>query len=127
VSEQLPKQDLLLKMLNMTTHENDNQALVAIRKANALLESAGWTWDKLLSGKITVVADPFSNLQRPEDRPRYAGGSSGGSNYTPPPPPPPQPVRAAWTPPPKTYKPTAGPMRKRAAKRAVNSLDDLGL
>lgn len=60
-----PKQELLLKMLNMTTADNDGQALVAIRKANALLASAGWTWEKLLSGKITVVEDPFSKVAAP--------------------------------------------------------------
>lgn len=58
----LPKQDLLLKILNMTTADNDNQALVAIRKANALLRDNGWTWEKLLCGKITIVEDPFKSM-----------------------------------------------------------------
>lgn len=114
MTEELPKQDLLLKMLRMTESDNDGQALVAIRKANALLQSAGWTWEKLLSGKITVVADPFAsmpeiNREAPETR------------HAPATPPPPR--RAAsrtaafhsWSPSPKqprpampTYPPGAG-------------------
>lgn len=66
--DKLPKQDLLLKILNMTTSDNDNMSLVSIRKANALLAEAGWSWEKLLAGKIVVVADPFSNLQAPPKR-----------------------------------------------------------
>ena len=61
----LPKHELLLKLLKMTTSSNDAEALVALRKANQLLASAGWDWDRLLAGKITVVGDPFGNLQRP--------------------------------------------------------------
>ncbi len=66
MSQEVPKHELLLKLLKMTASNNDAEALVAIRKANALLASAAWDWDKLLSGKITVVGDPFGNLQRPE-------------------------------------------------------------
>lgn len=68
-ADNIPKQDLLLKILNMSTSDNDGTALVAIRKANELLASAGWSWEKLLSGKITVVADPFARMpevKRPE-------------------------------------------------------------
>lgn len=63
--EQLPKEELLRKMLNMTTSDNDGQALVAIRKANALLSAAGWSWDKLLAGKIKIVESPFKNVPNP--------------------------------------------------------------
>lgn len=66
MSQELPKHELLLKLLKMTTSSNDAEALVAVRKANQLLATAGWTWDKLLAGKITVVGDPFGNLQRPK-------------------------------------------------------------
>lgn len=62
---ELPRHELLLKLLKMTASTNDAEALVALRKANQLLATAGWDWDKLLSGKITVVGDPFGNLQRP--------------------------------------------------------------
>ena len=67
-SPELPKHELLLKLLKMTASDNDAEALTAMRKANALLASADWTWDKLLAGKITVVGDPFGNLQRPIPR-----------------------------------------------------------
>lgn len=105
MAETLPKEQLLLKMLNMTTSDNDGQALVAIRKSNELLASAGWSWEKLLSGKITVVADPFARMpevKRPEPEPERAparsapqprgfqatGASTGRWSASPPPPPP---------------------------------------
>lgn len=90
----LPKQDLLLKILNMTTAENDGQALVAVRKANALLAEAGWSWEKLLLGKITVVADPFSSIKAP---PKSTPNDTWGRPQTPPKP---QPARPAPPPPP---------------------------
>lgn len=49
----------------MTTSANDSEALVAMRKANALLASAGWDWPKLIAGKIKVVADPFASVPTP--------------------------------------------------------------
>jgi hypothetical protein len=49
----------------MTTSSNDGEALTAMRKANELLASAGWDWDKLISGKIRIVEDPFKNLGNP--------------------------------------------------------------
>lgn len=78
----LPKEQLLLKILKMTTSDNDGQALVAIRKANALLDAAGWTWDKLIEGKIKIVESPFKNMPTPskpvraEPPPTYNGGGS---------------------------------------------------
>lgn len=99
MNEKVPKEELLLKMLNMTTSDNEGVTLVAIRKANELLTSAGWSWEKLLAAKITVVADPFAALATPK-----AGKNQ--PSYTPPPPrdaaaPPPPPWRGASTPPPK--------------------------
>lgn len=64
-NDKIPKQDLLAKLLKMTSSSNDGEALTAIRKANDLLRSVGWDWDKLLQGKIKVAADPFANLQQP--------------------------------------------------------------
>lgn len=63
--ENLPKEALLLKCLNMTTSDNDNIALVSIRKCNDILAAAGWTWEKLLAGKIKVVENPFKNTPNP--------------------------------------------------------------
>lgn len=61
----LPKQELLVKLMGMTTAENDHEALAALRRANALLSAAGWDWAKLIHGKITVVADPFAAIADP--------------------------------------------------------------
>jgi len=55
MSEDLPKQELLIKLLKMSTSPNDGEALIAVRKANELLKSAGWDWEKLVNGKIKVV------------------------------------------------------------------------
>lgn len=82
--ETLPREELLRKMLNMTTSSNDGQALVAIRKANALLEGAGWSWDKLLAGKIRIVENPFKNIPNPK---RTESPSSFGASFTAAPPP----------------------------------------
>lgn len=56
----LPKHELLIKMMGMTQSDNDNQALVAIRKANEVLKAAGWDWERVLRGKIKVVENPFA-------------------------------------------------------------------
>lgn len=105
---------LLIKLMGMTTSSNDGEALTAIRKANATIMRFGRTWDDILSGRVKVIADPFSAL-----------------TAAPPPPPPkaptftarpaPQPTpRQQWTPPPQspqppphsqTYQRTAPPPR----------------
>ena len=48
--DELQKHHLLLKLLKMTTSDNDGECLVSIRKANGLLREAGWDWDRLLAG-----------------------------------------------------------------------------
>ena len=68
VSEDLPKQELLIKLLKMSTSSNDGEALIAVRKANELLKSAGWDWEKLVNGKIKVIADPFASVETPMNR-----------------------------------------------------------
>lgn len=65
MSEPLPKQELLIKIMGMTTASNDGEALAALRRANSMLESAGWSWEKLIRGKITVVEDPFARIADP--------------------------------------------------------------
>ena len=106
---QLPRQELLIKILNMTTSDNDNTALVAIRRANEFLGKNNWTWDKLINAKIKIVEDPFKNINIPQER------RTTHSRPAPPPPPPPRPaprqpapnVHASqtWTPPPKPQQP----------------------
>lgn len=109
MSEDLPKQEMLAKLLRMTTSPNDGEALTAIRKANNLLTSNGWDWDKLLSGKIKIAADPFANLGEPINP---GAGSMAPTPaprpYNPPPrrPPPPKP---AYQPPPPPRQPPPPP------------------
>lgn len=59
--------DLLIKLLNMMTSDNDNVALISARKANEQLAKLGFTWERLLKGRVTIVADPFgsSPMQEP--------------------------------------------------------------
>jgi hypothetical protein len=66
MTDELPKQELLIKLMGMTTADNDGEALNALRKANALLRNAGWDWRKLIEGKITVVEDPFKTIDTPK-------------------------------------------------------------
>jgi hypothetical protein len=108
--EDLPKQELLIKLLKMSTSPNEGEVVVAMRKANALLTSAGWDWDKLINGKIVVVADPFSSIPTPP--------SGSTARHAPPPmrpapaPPPPQTwARPTPPPPPRPASPPPPPRK----------------
>lgn len=81
MAEELPRQELLIKLLGMTGSSSDGEALVAIRKANALLQTAGWTWERLIHGKIRVIADPFVNLKTPESRQTVPASMSTPQNH----------------------------------------------
>lgn len=93
---ELPKQELLLKLLKMTTSSNDGECLTAIRKANALLTSSAWDWDMLIHAKIRIIEDPFKNLGTPATRGQSANNGQAQYN-TPKQPPggstPPQPAK----------------------------------
>jgi len=109
VTEEIPKQELLIKLLKMSTSPQDGEALTAIRKANDLLRSAGWDWEKPVQGKIKVIGDPFKNIQEPV---KPANAPPPPMAYPKPPPPPqgrpvhPQPRPAAPPPPPpKPFEP----------------------
>lgn len=106
VLDEIPKQELLIKLLSMTESTSDNEALMAVRKANQLLRSAGWTWEALVRAKIKVIEDPFKNVFDPstsqQERrkpaappppppPRSPPQQPRGWNPAPPPPPPPPP------------------------------------
>jgi len=102
----LPKQELLIKILNMTTSDNDNTALVAIRRANEFLGKNNWSWEKLITAKIKIVEDPFKNINVPQS------GNFAGVRPNPPPPPPRPAARPTQfthaypnTPPPKPQAP----------------------
>jgi hypothetical protein len=122
----LPKEELLLKLLNMTTSNHDHEVLVAIRKANELLTANKWSWEKLLKNKIKVVEDPFKNLTTPGEglfgTPKTSRGYGqwpAGSFSSPPPKPAPTPPRAA------APKPAAPPPRATRPKRQRGTLDDV--
>ncbi len=85
---ELPKQDLLLKLLGMTTSASDNEALMAIRRANEFLARAGWTWEMLIREKIKIIENPFNGLADPTRRPK--------NEQQPTTPPKPSPLRDTW-------------------------------
>lgn len=93
---------LLIKLLRMTTSTNDAEALLFMRKANTQLAAAGWDWEKLLLGKVKIVADPFSTLTRP---------AAANVDLTPRPPTPPPTPR---TPPPWSKPIFSAPQRPAA-------------
>lgn len=82
MAEDLPKLDLLIKVMKMTGAE-DAVALVAIRKANTMLAAEGWDWERVLRGKVKIIQDPFNSVKAPPV-------------HTSPPPPP-----TSWPTPPK--------------------------
>jgi len=96
-----PSLELLIKLIKMSTSDNDAEALLFLRRANKEADKFGG-WEDILRGKITVIGDPFGDLPRP----RRSGPSDvhgGPTAPTPPrpapPPPPQQPPRAPRTPP----------------------------
>jgi hypothetical protein len=122
IMTELPKQDLLAKLLKMTSSSNDGEALVAIRKANALLISAGWDWDKLLAGKIRVAADPFAGLQTPHNPTEdgFAPRPPPRPAAPRPPPPPRSTYQAPPAPPPPRPKPHE-PWSERSTNGQTNA------
>lgn len=95
----------LAKLLKMTTSSNDGEAINAMRMANKLLATNGFDWDKLLAGKITIVGDPFGDIEAPPQSrnngsrrtapartppstPDWGQPTSPPPNYNAPPPPP---------------------------------------
>lgn len=105
----IPKQELLIKLLSLTASDNDAEALSAIRKATALLIASGWTWERLIHGKITVIADPFASLATPPTQERHS---------TPPPPAPPRPTPVT----PRPYQYTQTAPRRRSRKPTLDSI-----
>lgn len=81
------KLDTFIKVLLMTTSDTDGEALAAIRRANSMLRNAHIDWEKLLRGKVTVVADPFNDIPAPKPKPPVS------ADYTRQPPRPPRPHR----------------------------------
>jgi len=63
----IPSLSLLIKLINMSTSDNDGEALVALRKANKIVKEFGG-WEPILRGKVTVIGDPFADLTAPPKR-----------------------------------------------------------
>lgn len=138
---------LLTKLLKMTTSTNDGEALTAMRAANRQVERLGTTWDDLMSGRVTIVADPFAggspmpevarDTQRapPQYTPRgaqympqpFGGAFTGqfGSGSAPKPPRAQRPAAAQKPTAAAPYKPR-GP-KAPIAKGPLPTLDDLGI
>lgn len=61
----------LAKILNMTLSDNDNEALVAVRRANAILKKAGKRWNDILKQDAPWTSKPveknYTYKQMPED------------------------------------------------------------
>jgi hypothetical protein len=94
----------LIKILGMTTSANDPTALIAIRRANECLERLNTDWRGLLTGKVTIIQDPFVNVPPPpppkaapprDEPPRKP---RAGSPAQPKPQPRPQPAQPRWKP-----------------------------
>jgi hypothetical protein len=78
---------LFIKLMKMTTATVDTEAILAMRKANAMLRANGHDWEQLLKGKITIVNDPFGSIPTPPP-------PTAAPAPKPPPPPPPPPQRS---------------------------------
>lgn len=59
--------ELLIKIMKMTTASEDTIAVAAIRKANNHIAKLGTDWESLLRGKVRIIADPFANINIPQD------------------------------------------------------------
>ena len=55
----------LIKVLGMTSNDNDPTALMAARRANDILAKLETDWHSLLTSKVTIIADPFVNISAP--------------------------------------------------------------
>lgn len=51
----------LKRIMGMTTSTNDNEALVAMRKANAMLARHSLTWEDVLSRSVAPAAATYTN------------------------------------------------------------------
>lgn len=77
------KLPMLIKLMGMTQSEQDGEALAFLRKANKIVKDAGWTWEKILLGKVKVIADPFTNIQAPPPKPNSSRGTTPSQPSTP--------------------------------------------
>lgn len=50
----LKRFETFIKLMNLTTSDQDGEALVALRKANAVLMESNINWEQLLRSKVSV-------------------------------------------------------------------------
>lgn len=72
------------KLMARTTSPNDNEALVSVRKANALLLEANLTWDEFISQKTIIIQEIVSQIPQSASNPQQSQQSTGstGKKYT---------------------------------------------
>jgi hypothetical protein len=58
--------DRLVKLLNLTTSDNDNEALLALRNAQKILKTENASWEFLLSGRTVCRDLPNQKQERYE-------------------------------------------------------------
>lgn len=129
-SEDLPNLGLLIKLMRLTTSDNDSEALLAIRKANEQLLKFGGDWERLLLGKVTVIGDPFlgSVIPTPPStaQPSYTPRPTAPQRPAPPPPPQqPTPQPSSWGPPPSAPAWTRVPRRGKPTMKSKPTLSDI--
>jgi len=62
--------EIFIKLMGMTTSRFDGEALVALRKANAMLMGANLTWQELLAGKVRVAPSQAASPRHGTAKPR---------------------------------------------------------
>ena len=88
----LPNLGMLIKLMKLTASSNDAEALLAVRKANEQLIKFGGDWEALLSGKVTVIGDPFVSIKEPDPHDIRRGSAASRAPTPPNAPPPPRPT-----------------------------------
>jgi hypothetical protein len=115
----------LTKLIMKSTASNDNEALLALRLAHREADKFGG-WETILRGRITIIGDPFADIQAPS--------AARKAEYAPPPSTPqrPQDRPAASSPPqpsapprPKPPPVYSAPRRRRRYRTAQDKLDNI--
>ena len=57
-------QEKIIKLLNLTTSDNDNESLSALRLANKLLRKSNTSWDQFFSPTSSYQSHDYSSYHR---------------------------------------------------------------
>lgn len=77
-----PDYAMFLKLMNLTTSQYDNEALSAIRMANAVLARTNQTWEDLLHNKIVMIAPPSTAKPAAKSGVRYTNAAEIDDFFT---------------------------------------------